>query len=114
MKDRLQLLNFYKTLIGDLECIIVNIDNKYRPLKTKTMNILYEILELLYFINRLEFKKRKYYQNKVLSKISVLDYFFYQLFLKRQISKEKYQKISLQLLSFTKQVYGWMKYESNL
>lgn len=114
MKDRLQLILYYKNLLPKLENVVLNVDNKYRSLKTRMIDEEYSILELLYFANKLELGKRKYHQNKILAKISVLDYMFFQLFLKRQISKEKYEKISLAFLSLTKQIQGWMKYENNL
>ena len=59
-----------------LETIVINTDNRYKVLKTKILEEFYEILELIYFVNRLEVRKRKYYQNKILAKISLLDYFF--------------------------------------
>ena len=114
MKDRLQLILYYKNLLPKLENIVLNIDNKYRTIKSRIIDEEYSILELLYFTNKLELKKRKYYQNKILAKISVLDYLFFQLFLKKQISKDKYEKISLAFLSLTKQIQGWMKYENNV
>lgn len=114
MKDRLQLILYYKSIFYELETIVINTDNHYKVLKTKILEEFYNILELLYFVNRLEIKKRKYFQNKILSKISLLDYLFFQLYEKKQISKEKYNKISHQFLSFTKQVVGWMKYENNI
>lgn len=114
MKDRLQLILYYKTLLPKLENVVLNVDNRYRSLKSRMIDEEYLILELLYFTNRLDIKKRRYHQNKILAKISLLDYMFFQLFLKKQISKEKYEKISLSLLSLTKQIQGWMKYENNL
>lgn len=114
MKDRLQLILYYKNMFNELETIVINVDNKYKVLKTKIIEEFYNILELLYFTNRLEIKKRKYFQNKILAKISLLDYMFYQLYEKKQISQEKYNKISNKFLAFTKQLMGWMKYENNL
>lgn len=114
MKDRLQLILYYKNMFTKLETIVINTDNRYKVLKTKILEEFYEILELIYFVNRLEVRKRKYYQNKILAKISLLDYLFFQLYQKKQISIDKYNHISSQFLSFTKQVIGWMKYENNL
>ena len=44
MKDRLQLILYYKNMFTKLETIVINTDNRYKVLKTKMIEEFYEIL----------------------------------------------------------------------
>ena len=76
MKDNLMICNNIKKLIIYLDKIITNFPKNEKVLKDKIMNTLYEILELVYFTNELNFKERIIYQKKIISKIKVIDFYF--------------------------------------
>ena len=109
MIDKLILIKEYKLFINRYENIIININNRYKDIKSKLLNTMYEILELMYYSNILDKNKRINYQRKIISKIRMLDYYFYKLLKYKIISDIHYENISKNLVTILKLVFGWMK-----
>lgn len=92
MKDNLIICNNIKKLIIYLDKIIKNFPNNEKVIKDKILSTLFEILELVYFTNELNYKDRVIYQKKIISKIKVIDFYFKlcfekNIFLIKNISK---------------------------
>jgi len=109
MNDKLILIKEYKLFINRFEFIVINIDNRYKDIKSKILNTMYEILELMYYSNILEKNKRSNYQRKIICKIKMLDYYFNKLLKYKLIEDIHYENISKNLITILKLVFGWMK-----
>ena len=109
MNDKLILIKEYKLFINRYEFIIINIDNRYKDIKSKILNTMYDILELIYYTNTLDKNKRCNYQRKIISKIKMLDYYFYKLLKYKVIEDIHYNNISKDLVTILKITLGWMK-----
>ena len=76
MKDKLLLVNDMKKTIIYLDKIVQNFPRTEKVLRDKINNTSFEILELIYFSNLIDFKERIIYQKKIISKIKMLDFYF--------------------------------------
>ena len=94
--------------------IILNINNKYKTLKNNIIDSNYKLLYYLYYTNTLERPKRIYIQRKMLIEVKLLDYYYYKLYIYKEISKDKYISISKKYITITKLIYGWIKSESRV
>ncbi len=94
--------------------IVLNINNKYKIIKSNILEANYKLLYYLYYTNTLERSKRVYIQRKMLVEVKLLDYYFYKLYTYQEISKDKYQNISKKYITITKLIYGWIKSESRI
>lgn len=111
MIDNLEIAKSIKKTIIFLDKILENFPNKEKVLKDKIEKTNYEILELVYFINEIE--DRKTYQNKVIAKLKMLDFYFKISVDKGYISYKKYEKIGNYLIEIVKQVRSWIKSEES-
>ena len=97
-----------KQFILSLDEIIINYPNKEMVIKNRLHSDSLDILEYIYLANIEEERDRKIgYQNKVLSKISMLDFYLEKSYKKKYISEKLCHKKSDELLKISKMVYRW-------
>jgi hypothetical protein len=106
------IARYVKDLIIEEESIIVNINNKYKEIKNKILDSSYKLLEDIYYINMLDINKRLFNQKRLLVDIKMLDFYYYKLYISKEINDNTYKIISKKLISLTKMIYGWIKYGS--
>ena len=107
MYEKLEVINDIKKTIFYLDKVIINFPRTEKVLKDKISNTYYEILELIYFSNLLDIQER------IISKIKMIDFYFKIALDKKYISYKKYLKIGKFLLNIIKQLYGWIRYEKS-
>ena len=112
MKDKLNLVNNIKKTIIYLDKVVENFPRSEHILKDKIKSTSFDILELVYYSNTLTTKERINLQKQIVSKIKMLDFYFKISVDKKYINYKKYTKIGNFLLNITKQIYGWIKYET--
>ena len=105
--NKLRILSSYKEFLYDIEKILVNVPKKDYISRSNFYNKSIEILELIYYANNVSNKKE--YQLKIITKISVLDFYIERLYKKQYISESTTIKYSKKLNEITKMVYGWIK-----
>ena len=106
MQDKLIIATNLKKTINYIEKTVINYPNKYKVLKERIINTLYEILELTYYANCLNDKKNT--QGLIISKIKMLDFYLKQSLDNDLISNKKYVSYTNYLLDISKLIYGWM------
>ena len=102
-----RIVNNMKKFILSLDNILINFPKKEKILKDKIKKTSYEILELIYLTNLKEEKRE--WQQIIISKISMLDFYFEEAFRKEYISEKQCKNKCNELLSITKMLYGWIK-----
>lgn len=97
-----------KQFIFSLDEIVINYPNKEMVIKNKFHSDSLEILEFIYYANLVDDKiEKKKYQNLILSKISMLDFYLEKSYKKKYISEKLCQKKCNELLKISKMVYQW-------
>ena len=109
MIDKLTIIIKWKEFINRYEDLIYNVPNKYKVIKNKIFDNMYDILENIYYCNLLEKNKRINYQRKIICSIKILDYYFNKLLLYRAITLINYNKLSKDLEIMLKLLYAWSK-----
>lgn len=100
-----------KQFIMSLDNIIINYPRKENVIKDRLLN---DSLDILYSIYEANYSKnRKNIQIKILSKISMLDFYLERSLKNKYISEKECLKKSNQLLTITKMVHGWIKSDKN-
>lgn len=96
-----------KQFIMSLDNIIINYPRKENVIKDRLLN---DSLDILYSIYEANYSKnRKNIQIKILSKISMLDFYLERSLKNKYISEKECLKKSNQLLTITKMIHGWIK-----
>lgn len=103
MKDNFRVIINLKKTYQYLDKVVSNYPKGEKVLKDKIRSNMLEAIEICYLANELE--NRYLYQNKVIVKLKMIDFY-----LKLSLDK-KYIKISSFLLNILKGIYGWVKYE---
>lgn len=99
-----------KIFIQSIDNIIVNYPKKEMIIKNRLLNDSLDILELIYLANyHKEVNKKKDIQMKILSKISMLDFYLERSYLNKYISEKVFQNKANQLNKIIKMVHGWIK-----
>lgn len=97
-----------KQFILSLDEIVINYPNKEMVIKNRLNSDSLDILEFIYQANIEEdIEKKKHYQNKILSKISMLDFYLEKSYKKKYISEKLCQKKCNELLKISKMVFQW-------
>ena len=106
MNDFLIVKNM-KQFIMSLDNIIINYPRKENVIKDRLFN---DSLDILYLIYKANYSQdRRNIQIKILSKISMLDFYLERSLKKEYISEKECLKKSNQLLTITKMIHGWIK-----
>ena len=106
MNDFLIVKNM-KRFIMSLDKIVINYPRKENVIKDRLYNDSLDILYLIYLANNS--KERKNIQVKILSKISMLDFYFERSLKNKYISEKVCLNKCNELLTITKLIYGWIK-----
>lgn len=111
MNDRFLVIQKMKSFILLLDDILVNYPKKEYVIKDAIVKEALEILELMFKAN-VSVEKNSY-QIDVLTKLSMLDFYFEKSYKRKYISQKVFQKLMNELTNITKMMYGWMKYDQN-
>ncbi len=106
--ERFLIVKYMKQFILSLDEIIINYPNKEMVVKNRLHSDSLDILECIYRANLEEnLEERSKYQNQILSKISMLDFYLEKSYKKKYISEKLCQKKCNELLKISKMVYQW-------
>ena len=92
-----------KDYIKVIDNYIVNIPKKELYLKNRIYNYSFDLLEEVYQMNN----TKEFINNKLKSKISMLDYLFEYLYIKKYISEKQLEKIIFKLIEINKMISSW-------
>ena len=113
MNNEFLIVKNMKIFINSIDNIIVNYPRKEMIIKTRLLNDSLDILENIYLANYYKDKnKRIDLQIKVLSKISMLDYYLERSYNNKYISEKVCINKCNQLSKITKLINGQIKSES--
>lgn len=105
--NEFRIVTNMKKFILSLDTILINFPKNEKVLKDKIKETSYEVLEL---INLANLKPEKLeYQYVIISKLSMLDFYFEEAISKAYISEKKCKNKCDELLNITKMIYGWIK-----
>lgn len=106
--DKFLIVKYMKQFILSLDEIIINYPNKEMVIKNRLHSDSLDILELIYRANLEEDIANKIpYQNEILCKINMLDFYLEKSYKKKYISEKLCQKKCNELLKISKMVYQW-------
>ena len=109
MNDRFLVVKYMKSFICSIEDMVVNFPKKDYVIKNRMISDSLDILELIYLGNSIEDNKE--IKLKILSKLSMLDFYLERSY-KNNIISEKVLKKCNELAHITKLIYGWIRSES--
>lgn len=109
-KDNFRIILDIKEFIMSLEPLLENFPNKDKTYKEKIMATSLETLELIYFANLI--KDSEYYKKKVISKLSMIDFYLEYAYKKRYLSEKVASNKSKEINNIIKMTYGWIKVTS--
>lgn len=99
-----------KKFISDLNNIIINYPRSEIVIKNRLLNDSLDILELIYYANYTNnLEKKNDLRKKILSKISMLDYYLERSYENKYISERILIKKTKELNKIIKLIYGWIK-----
>ena len=104
--EQLELINEYKKTMKYIEKTIEAFPKSEKVLKDRTINNLYEILELIYMSNIIS--DRTTYQSKIIAKLKMLDFYLSQSLEKNYINYKKYNKCGNFLIKIVNLTEAWM------
>ena len=103
--DEFRIITNLKKFIISLDDILINFPKKEKVLKDKIKETSYEVL--IEYTNLITDKSD--YQYQIISKLSMLDFYFEEALKKNYISERQCKNKCNELLAITKMVYGWIK-----
>jgi len=109
MNDRFLVVRHIKEFIYSIDELVVNFPRKDFVIKDRIVNDVLDILELVYIAN---IDNNKELKIKILSKLSMLDFYLERSYKNNIISEKVLKKYSNKLASITKLIYGWLRSES--
>lgn len=110
MNDRFLVVKYMKSFICDIDNMVVNFPRKDFVIKNKIISDSLDILELIYLGNSIEDNKE--IKLKILSKLSMIDFYLERSYKNKVISEKVFNKKSNELANITKLIYGWIRSES--
>ena len=109
MNDRFLIIRKMKDFIFHLDDILIHYPKVEYVLKDKIQKDSYEALEYMIEANAKD--KKLDSQIRVLTKLSMLDFYFEKSYKKKYISEKVFHKLIFDLENITKMMYGWIKQE---
>lgn len=99
-----------KSFINSIDDLVVNFPRKDFVIKDRIINDSLDILEMIYSANLgIDDKDIKI---KILSKLSMLDFYFERSYKNNIISEKVCKKKACELEKISKLIYGWIRSES--
>ena len=115
MKEKFKIIVTAKKLILEIDKLLETFPKKERVLRDKLKENSYDILEYVYEANNLSINKyldnRILLQRKILTKISMLDFFMEESYKRKYISEDICLKNSKIIKDLSNMINGWIKYE---
>ena len=102
-----RLIKNMKKFIISLDDCIINFPKSEKVLKDSIYKTSYEILENIYYANLVSDKTL--IQKQVVSKLSMLDFYFEFSFKKKYISEKNCNHYCNEIFMLSKMTYGWIK-----
>ena len=110
MNDRFLVARYVKEFIYSIDEMVVNFPRKDFVIKDRIINDSMDILELRYLANSSDLNKELRY--RILSKLSMLDFYLERSYKNNIISEKVLKKYSNKIAYITKLIYGWLRSES--
>jgi len=110
MNDRFLVVRHVKEFIYSIDEMVVNFPRKDFVIKNRIINDSLDIVELIYLVNSNDLNKELRY--KILSKLSMIDFYLEKSYKNNIISEKILKKYSNKLANITKLIYGWLRSES--
>lgn len=113
MNNNFIIVKNMKTFIYSIDNILINYPNKEMVVKNRLQSDSLDILELIYRANYTkDISVKRKLQMEILSKLSMLDFYFERSYKCKYISEKECRKKCNQLNKIVKMVYGWIKSDS--
>ena len=109
MNDRFLVVRHVKEFIYSIDEMVINFPRKDFVIKDRIVNDSLDILELIYLAN---IDNDNMLKNKILSKLSMLDFYLERSYKNNIISEKVLKKYSNKIANITKLIYGWLRSES--
>lgn len=110
--NKLIVIRKVKEFCLDIDNLIINFPKKEYVIKEKILVDLLSILEDVIYINYVKVRSNVVeYKFKLLTKISMLDFYFEYLFKKNIINQKVFNKLGKGLNEISRLIYGWLKDE---
>lgn len=109
MNNNFLIIKNMKLFINSIDEITNIIPNKDRILRDRIYNTSYDTL---YYLNLANYGDKKVYGIKILTNISMLDFYLERCLKNKYITSKLCERKSNELLKITKMIYGWLKDES--
>ena len=110
--DKLIVIKRIKEFCFDVDAIVINFPKKEFLIKEKILNDGLAILESVVYINYIKSENDIIsYKFKLLTKISMLNFYLEYLVHKNIINKKIFNKIGRELNEISRLIYGWLKNE---
>ena len=109
MNDRFLVVKYMKNFICGIDNLVINFPRKDFEIKDRIINDSLDILEMIYIANSNNDIELKY---KIISKLSMLDFYLERSYKNNIISEKVCIKKSKELEHISKLVYGWLRSDS--
>ena len=109
MNDRFLVVRHVKEFIYSIDEMVINFPRKDFVIKNRIINDSLDILELIYLAN---IDNDNMLKNKILSKLSMLDFYLERSYKNNIISEKVLKKYSNKIANITRLIYGWLRSES--
>lgn len=109
---KLIVIKRIKEFCFDVDVIVINFPKKEFLIKEKILNDGLDILESVVYINYIKSENDIIsYKFKLLTKISMLNFYLEYLVHKNIINKKIFNKLARELNEISRLIYGWLKNE---
>lgn len=110
MNNKLIVIRKVKEFCLDVDKLVINFPKKEYVIKEKILVDSLSILENVIYINYVKVRSNVVeYKFKLLTKISMLDFYFEYLFKKNIINQKEFNKLGKKLNEISRLIYGWLK-----
>lgn len=110
--NKLIVIRKVKEFCLDIDKLVINFPKKEFVIKEKILVDSLNILEDVIYINYVKVRSNVVeYKFKLLTKISMLDFYFEYLFKKNIINQKVFNKLGKELNEISRLIYGWLKDE---
>ena len=109
MNERFLVVRHIKEFIYSIDELVINFPKRDFVIKDRIINDSLDILEMVYIAN---FDNNKELKQKILSKLSMIDFYLERSYKNNIISEKVCKKYCVKLNNISKLIYGWMRNES--
>lgn len=109
MNEKFLIVKYVKEFIYSIDNLVINFPRKDFVIKDRIINDSLDILEMIYIANSNNDIELKY---RILSKLSMLDFYLERSYKNGIISERVCMKKSKELEHISKLLYGWLRSDS--